>query len=89
MKATQFLPGVDRQDKSTQLTADLLASILTWGGVGWLLDRLLGTAPVLMAIGIMAGNACGIYLLYLRTREDDQPTAAPATVVAPVTPADD
>lgn len=87
MKPTQLLPGVDKQDKSFQLTADLLAAILTWGGVGWVADRLLGTGPVLLAVGIMAGNACGIYLLYLRTRETVEPTAAPA--VASATPADD
>lgn len=64
-------------DKSFAYTADLMAAILTWGGVGWLLDRALGTSPTCMVVGFLVGNLSGIYLLYLRaTRAADREQAA-------------
>ncbi|HUH06962.1 MAG TPA: AtpZ/AtpI family protein [Egibacteraceae bacterium] len=47
-------------------SADLFAAILAWGGIGWLLDRWLGTAPWLMVTGFLIGNALGLYLAWLR-----------------------
>lgn len=67
LKPTQFVPGVDRTDKSFQFTADFLAAIFTWGGIGWVADRALGTAPLLMVLGFIVGNMAGIYLLYIRS----------------------
>ena len=59
---------VDRDDGWT-LAAELLTATFLWGGVGWLLDRWLGTGPVLMAIGFVLGNALGVYLLWIRSHE--------------------
>lgn len=53
-------------DTGWVMTADLLAGITTWGGIGWLLDRWLDTDPWLLAIGIMLGFAAGMYLVYRR-----------------------
>jgi ATP synthase protein I len=39
----------------------LFASVTTFCGIGWLLDRWLGTKPWLMAIGIVLGAAAGFY----------------------------
>lgn len=47
--------------------ADLIAATAVWAGIGYGLDRWLGTWPVLFAIGAVIGNATGIYLLYRRT----------------------
>ena len=66
---TGRIVGDIARDRSTHFTADLLAAIFTWGGIGWLADRLLGTAPVLMVIGFVIGNAAGLFLLYHRTRD--------------------
>ena len=55
------------------LAVNLVTATLVWGGIGWLGDRWLGTAPWLMSIGFVVGNACGIYLLWLKT------SAPPAT----------
>ena len=75
MKPTKVLGiGSINTDKSFEFTADLLAAIFTWGGVGWVLDRWLGTGPILMVIGFLVGNMAGIYLLYIRTR-DGEPTS--------------
>jgi len=45
---------------------ELLAATLTWAGVGWLVDRWLGTAPWFLAIGALVGNGAGLYLVWLR-----------------------
>ncbi len=70
MKPSKVLRlGSDKTDKSFEFTADMLAGIFTWGGIGWLLDRLLDTQPVLMLIGFVVGNMASLYLLYIRTQE--------------------
>lgn len=48
------------------ITSTLVAGMLTLGGLGYLLDRLIGTASVLTAVGIVIGAAAGIYIVYLR-----------------------
>ena len=43
----------------------LLSGLLFWGGVGWALDRWLGTTFLLLT-GLLVGAASGIYLVWLR-----------------------
>jgi ATP synthase protein I len=43
----------------------LLSGLLFWGGVGWALDRWLGTTFLLLT-GLLVGAASGIYLIWLR-----------------------
>jgi F0F1-type ATP synthase assembly protein I len=54
------------------LTIEFLAGILTWGGIGWLVDRWLGTSPWVMSAGFVLGNACGLYLVWLHSRSPDE-----------------
>ena len=54
-------------DSGWVMVAELLAAIFTWGGIGWLLDRWLGTPPWLMSFGFVLGFATGFYLLYARS----------------------
>lgn len=50
----------------------LLGGMVAWGGIGYLIDRLVGTEDVFLAIGLIVGTAGGIYLVYLRYgREND------------------
>ena len=44
----------------------LLAGMLVWGGVGWLLDRGLGTT-FCVPLGVLLGLAASIYLVYVRS----------------------
>lgn len=53
--------------------AEFLAALLTWGGIGYLLDRWLGTDPWLLIAGLVLGNGLGIYLLWLRSNADASP----------------
>ena len=39
----------------------LFASVLTFLGLGWLLDRWLGTGPWLLVAGIVLGSGLGLY----------------------------
>lgn len=54
------------------LTSVLLSSVLVVGGIGWLLDRWLGTTPWGVVLGILAGGACGLYLIAVHTRSADE-----------------
>ena len=53
--------------------AEFLAALLVWGGIGYLLDRWLGTEPWLLIAGLVLGNGLGIYLLWLRSNENLSP----------------
>lgn len=46
------------------LLSELIAAIVVWGGIGFGLDRLFHTWPVLFAIGMVVGYAAGAYLIY-------------------------
>jgi ATP synthase protein I len=54
-------------DHANLMSVELLAAILTWTGLGWLVDRALGTAPWFIVIGGLVGNAAGLYLVWLRS----------------------
>ena len=43
----------------------LVAGVLAWGGIGWLLDRWLGTR-FLVAVGVVVGLAGAFYLIIKR-----------------------
>jgi F0F1-type ATP synthase assembly protein I len=43
----------------------LVAGVLAWGGIGWLLDRWLGTR-FLVAVGVLVGMAGAFYLIIKR-----------------------
>jgi F0F1-type ATP synthase assembly protein I len=58
-------------DQSSVMGVELITATLTWAGIGWLIDRWLGTAPWFLAIGAILGNAAGIYLVWLRGRRMD------------------
>jgi ATP synthase protein I len=58
----------------------LLSGILVCGGIGWVLDRLVGfERHVFVPIGMLAGMGLAIYLIYLKLGRlsDPHPTATP------------
>lgn len=55
-----------------QLGVTIVGTTAVFGGIGWWLDSLLGSFPVLMALGAMAGLFGIIYVTYLRLREADR-----------------
>lgn len=48
------------------ITATMLGGILVWGGLGYLVDRLVGAENVFAAIGMVVGAVGAIYVVYLR-----------------------
>lgn len=55
------------------ISAYLLSALIVWGGIGWLIDHLVGTGKVFTAIGMIVGGAAGTYLIYLKYgKSDDQ-----------------
>lgn len=54
-------------DHASVMGMELMAAILTWTGIGWLVDRWLGTAPWFLAVGALLGNGAGLYLIWVRS----------------------
>ncbi len=54
------------------LTGTLVAGILVWGGVGYLLDRLVGFRWLFLPIGMLVGVSASIYLVYLKYGSDER-----------------
>lgn len=54
-------------DTGTIIVAEFVSAILTWGGIGWLLDRWLRTEPWFIVLGFVIGTTAGFYLMYLRS----------------------
>ena len=62
------MPEHDEQESETRKGAlayaaaiSLFASVLVFMGLGWLLDRWLGTSPWLLVVGIVLGSGFGLY----------------------------
>jgi F0F1-type ATP synthase assembly protein I len=75
--ARQTWTGIDQ---SSVMTVELVSAVLLYGGLGWLLDRWLGTDPWLMGAGVLVGFAAGLYLVWIRSgaqqRRQDEARAA-------------
>jgi F0F1-type ATP synthase assembly protein I len=71
------MPGRDQGEawrganQAWSVTGTLLSGVLVWGGVGWLLDRWLGSDGLFLPIGMLLGMGLGIYLVYVRYGRDD------------------
>ncbi|MEX0984449.1 MAG: AtpZ/AtpI family protein [Actinomycetota bacterium] len=53
------------------ITTEMIGSMLTLGGIGWLLDLVFGTDGVFVAIGVVLGAALGVYVVWLRYGRGD------------------
>ncbi|BAL92419.1 hypothetical protein AMIS_71990 [Actinoplanes missouriensis 431] len=69
-------PPESRGDKGQQPPPDtgvgmtavsyLIAGILVWGGIGWLVDHFVGTKGIFAGLGAVLGVAGGVYLIVRR-----------------------
>lgn len=48
------------------ITGTMVGGIAAWGGLGYLLDRLLGTPHVFVTAGIVLGAVGATYIVWLR-----------------------
>ena len=70
--------GRDREaaDHAWMIVSHLLAGIVLYGGVGWLLSLWLGHRAVFVAAGVILGSALSLYLVHVRiSRLDPDETA--------------
>ena len=44
----------------------LVAGVLAWGGIGWLVDHYVGTKGIFAGIGAVVGIGGGVYLIVRR-----------------------
>lgn len=71
--------GPHGEAEAWTVLAYLISGPLLYGGLGWLADRWLGTAPVFVLIGILGGMALALYLVWVRYGAHDRrpPPASP------------
>lgn len=76
-------------DHAHMMQLELIVAVGLWGGVGWLVDRTLGSAPWGTVVGALVGYAAGLYLVWLRSQRMDAEDAAGATGPAGPVPGGD
>ncbi len=64
--------GWSGADTAWAITGTLLAGILVWGGVGFLLDRWVGLHWLFLPIGMLVGAGTAIYVVYVRYGRDQR-----------------
>jgi F0F1-type ATP synthase assembly protein I len=52
--------------------AYLITGPLLYGGLGWLLDRWLGTEPIFVLVGVVGGMALALYVVWVRYGAHDR-----------------
>jgi F0F1-type ATP synthase assembly protein I len=56
------------------IISNLIAGIVLYGGIGWLLSLWLGHRAVFVAGGVLVGTALSLYLVHVRTSQGaDEP----------------
>ena len=53
------------------VTGTLLAGIVVWGGLGYLIDRWVGLEWLFLPIGMLVGVGASIYSVYVRFGRDE------------------
>ncbi|MFZ5791194.1 MAG: AtpZ/AtpI family protein [Pseudomonadota bacterium] len=52
-----------------RLSVELVSGLIVGGGIGWLLDRWLGTSPALLIVFFFLGAAAGILNVFRTAKE--------------------
>jgi ATP synthase protein I len=52
-------------DVAWSMSAKILAGIVLYGGLGWLLDRWFGHKALFLPVGVIAGAALALYLVFV------------------------
>src|SRR4051812_21449660 len=71
-------PSPSKLGAAFRLVTELLAAVIVGGGIGWALDRVFGTSPLLLIVMFMLGVAAGMRNVIRTARqmnEQDRPGA--------------
>jgi ATP synthase protein I len=75
-RGKRIVPGQDASQSKMgiafRLVAELLAGVIVGGGIGWALDSLFGTSPVLLIVMFLLGVAAGMRNVVRAARDMDQ-----------------
>ena len=55
------------------IVGTLVSGVLVWGGIGYVVDRWLGTDSVFLAIGLVVGAGASMYLVIVRYGKNQKP----------------
>ncbi|GAA2721559.1 AtpZ/AtpI family protein [Actinocorallia aurantiaca] len=69
-KDTRPEAGSGSSNPGVTITSLLLSGMFFYGGIGWLVDRWVGTERVFLPIGIVLGLVAALYLVYVRFGRD-------------------
>lgn len=47
-------------------------SVILWAGLGWLLDRWLGTRPILTVVGTLVGAGLAFVYVFLKVQQGER-----------------
>jgi ATP synthase protein I len=61
--------------KGLKISAELIGGVVVGGGIGWLLDRWLGTVPWLFILFFLLGSAAGILNIVRQAQREKTPPA--------------
>jgi F0F1-type ATP synthase assembly protein I len=64
--------GAAGEAEAWTVLAHLISGPLLYGGLGWLVDRWLGTKPVFVVVGILGGMALALYMVWFRYGAHDR-----------------
>jgi ATP synthase protein I len=69
-KDTRPGAGSGGSNPGVTITSLILSGMIFYGGVGWLVDRWVGTERVFLPIGVVLGLVAALYLVYVRFGRD-------------------
>ena len=83
--ASVAAPGPSAIGVALRASTEFIAGVIAGGGVGWLIDKGLGTSPWGLIVFLMAGFVAGIYNV-MRSSGFLAPSSAPKSAPRPHTP---
>ena len=65
----------DAMARGFKISAELIGGVVVGGGLGWLLDKWLGTFPALFIVFFLLGSAAGILNIVRQAQRETTPPA--------------
>ena len=69
----------DAMARGLKISAELIGGVVAGGGIGWLLDKWLGTFPWLFILFFLLGSAAGIMNIVRQAQREKTPPAPSVT----------